>query len=405
MIYIKLVFLQRKWFCYYEKMKKIKYSTAIWDYVGVCIATFLIVFLLIFASLNLSIFDPFQKAMEDFKMTDLFFHLMHDEDEMELNNDIILIDVTEATSRDVIAKTIQDIGSCSPKVIMIDLIFERPKASIADDVALVDAVLANKDKLIFSTKLTGYNEGPPGHFTGAVMSFFSDVDDFTWAYSNVEQIRPGGCIRMYSLSQRFNDSLIYSMPYMAACRYTGEKVTKKDDIQRLIDFSDTDFLSIPYNKVLEHKNLLKDKLIIVGTMTEEADMHITPLGKMAGMKIQAYSTLTYIHHKEIRVMSRLTSFIMAVFVCFFCAWMGQKIEDRHKFFTSYVLKLFYLMVASALVWIAFLSFVYLDYNINLLYSLLGMALVEEGRLQYSYFIKILGMRTKWKFVKKSIYYE
>ena len=63
------------------------------------------------------------------------------------------------------------------------------------------------------------------------------------------------------------------------------------------------------------------------------------------------------------------------------------------------------MLAAVLVWIAFLSFVHFDYDVDLLYPLLGLALVEEGRTQYTSLIKTLCKHTKWKFVKKSIYNE
>jgi hypothetical protein len=61
------------------------------------------------------------------------------------------------------------------------------------------------------------------------------------------------------------------------------------------------------------------------------------------------------------------------------------------------------MVTAILVWMAFITFVHFDYDVNLLYPLLGMALVEEGRLQYSSLVTMLGKYTKWQFIKKSIY--
>ena len=383
-------------------MAKVRIKASVYDYMGICVIVFLLCYILVFASLNLSSFNPLKQALDDFKMTDVYFEMMRSDKEKELNKNIVLIDVTQLTSRDSLAQAIVDINSCSPKVLMIDLIFERPSFDKIDDISLINAIETGKDKEILSCKLTGYNPTTK-LFTNQTKSFFSEFADFKWAYSNVDQTRPGGCIRHYSLSQNLNDTLSFSMAYMAACAYLDIQPEKNDVDQRLIVYDDTDFLSIPYDKILENKNLLKDKLVIMGTLEEEADMHITPVGKLPGMKILAYSALTFMNHRNVSSMGLFTSLIMAFFVCFFCAWAGQKIRKKFSNITSYILKLFYFLVTAFLVWMAFIIFIHFDYDINLLYSLLGLALVEEGRLQYSSLIKTLCKRTKWKFVQKSIY--
>lgn len=387
-----------------EQQAKKKQGLPILDYVGICITVFLLGYILVFASLNLSIFNPLKQALEDFKMTDVYFELMRSGDEKELNKDIILVDVTKLTTRDSIAQAIVDVNSCDPKVMLIDLIFERPSFDQIDDISLVSAIELSKDKSILSSKLTDYNPETKA-FTNLTRSFFHEISNFRWAYSNVDQTRPGGCIRQYSLSQNLNDTLSYSMAYLAACAYTDVEPQKKNVDQRLIVYGDTDFLAIPFDKILDNKNLLKDKLVIIGTLEEEADMHITPVGKLPGMKILAYSTLTYMNHKEISSMSKGTSLCLAFLVCLLCAWAGQILRKKYANLTSYILKLFYFAVTAFIVWMAFIAFVHFDYDADLLYPLLSLALVEEGRLQYSSLIKTLCKHTKWKFIKKSIYNE
>lgn len=385
-------------------MAKYKIKTSVFDYIGVCLTVFLLAFVLVLASINLSIFNPLKLALEDFKMTDVYFEMLRSDKEKELNKDIVLVDVTKLTCRDSIAQAIVNVNSCEPRVLLIDLIFERPSFDQIEDITLVNAIEVGKDKEILSCKLTDYNPGSNA-FSNITKSFFHEIADFKWGYSNVDQKRPGGCIRHYSLSQNLNDSLTYSMAYLAACAYVGAEPEKKDVSQRVIVYDDTDFLAIPYDRILENKSLLKDKLVILGTLEEEADMHITPLGKQPGMKILAFSTLSFLNHREISSMSKFTSLIMAFLVCLFCAWAGHKIRKKYTNVTSYVLKLFYVIVTAFLVWMAFITFVHFDYDVDLLYPLLGLALVEEGRLQYSSLVKTLCKHTKWQFIKKSIYNE
>ena len=384
-------------------MTKTKCKTAIFDYIGICVIVFLLVYVLVLASLNLSIFNPLKQALDDFKMTDLYFELMQSSKDKELNNDIVLVDVTKLTNRDAIAKAINDVNSCSPKVLMIDLIFERGSHDPTEDTLLINAIEAGKEREILSAKLTDYNPKSKS-FHNVIKSFFHEFIDVKWAYSNVDQKRPGGSIRQYSLSQKLNDSIFFSMAYAAACAYKDIQPEIKDVSQRLIVYDDT-LLTISSDKILENKKLLKDKLVILGTLEEEADMHITPIGKLSGVKILAYSAITFMNHKEIRSMSKFTSLLLAFIICLFCAWIGHKIRKKYKTFSTYIIRIFIFVFAAFLVWIAFMSFVHLDYDVDLLYPLLSLALVEEGRTQYSSLIKLLCKHTKWEFIKKSIYNE
>lgn len=384
-------------------MTKTNFKTAIIDYIGICVIVFLLGYILVFASLNISFLNPLKQALDDFKMTDLYFELMQSGKEKELNNDIVLVDVTKLTNRDAIAKAINDVNSCSPKVLMIDLIFERSSHDPTEDTLLINAINAGKEREILSAKLTNYNPQSES-FSNLTKSFFHEFTDVKWAYSNVDQKRPGGCIRQYSLSQKLNDSIFFSMAYSAACAYKNIQPEIMDVSQRLIVYEDT-FLTIPCDKIIENQNLLKDKLVILGALDEEADMHITPIGKLSGMKILAHSAMTFMNHKEIRSMGKVTSLITAFIVCMICAWIGHKIRKKYTTFHSYIIKLFYFVFAAILVWLAFMSFVHFDYDVDLLYPLLGLALVEEGRTQYSSLIKLLCKHTKWKFIKTSNYNE
>lgn len=385
-------------------MTKLKFNTAYFDYVGICLIVFLLGYILVFASLNISFFNPLKQALDDFKMTDVYFELMRGGDEKEMNKDIVMVDITKLTSRDEIAKVINDVNSCAPKVLMIDLIFERPSQYPMEDTLLLHAIEAGKQREILSAKLTNYNPDT-NSFSNVTTSFFHDFMDIKWAYSNVDQNRPGGSIRQYSLSQHLGDSLAFSMPYVAACAFKNMRPTNSNVSQRLIVYEETKFLTVPGDKVTESQRLLKDKIVILGALKEEADMHITPIGKLSGMEILAYSVLTYLNHKEIRSMGKFTSLVTAFFVCMFCAWAGRMIRKRHTNLTSYILKLFYFVFTAVIVWIAFMSFVHFDYDIDLVYPLLGLALVEESRQQYSSIVKALCKHTKWKFIKKSIYNE
>lgn len=90
-----------------------------WVNVDHLIVTLLVLFLgwlLAFASINLTVFNPVKKAFADFSMTDIFYEIQNSSGVKEFNNDIVLVDMTELYDRRKSAQSIRDIASCQPKV-------------------------------------------------------------------------------------------------------------------------------------------------------------------------------------------------------------------------------------------------------------------------------------------------
>ena len=52
-----------------------------------------------FASINLTVVNPVKKAFSDFSMTDVFYEIQNSSGVKEINNDIVLVDMTELYDR------------------------------------------------------------------------------------------------------------------------------------------------------------------------------------------------------------------------------------------------------------------------------------------------------------------
>ena len=371
------------------------------DHLMVCLIVALLCILLGWLSLNLSLFSPVKRAFDDFAMTDVYYE-MHSRPDKEMNNDIVLVDMTELVSRGEIADVIDSINACEPKVLLVDLIFQHETEHPLDDAKIAEVEGRVKNG-VFSCKLTDYSESKK-QFSNVVYSFFKDyASNVDWAYSNVHEKRAAGCVREFSLSQNSVDGPMYSIPYLAACKYRDIKPTQADYNMRIIVFDDTDFPEVNHKDVMKNKNILKGKIVLLGTMHEEADMHITPIGKMPGMKLQAYSIISYMEHPNVRVMSLKWSLILAFIVSYLSAWMGLMLKRKFPNTYLHVIKVYYFMLAALLVWAGFICFMKFDYNIQLLYPLLAAALVEESRHLYKWLISYLSSHNKLKIAKKSVY--
>ncbi|MBR1712290.1 MAG: CHASE2 domain-containing protein [Alloprevotella sp.] len=360
----------------------------------------LIAALLAAASLNLSIFNPLKIAFEDFAFTDVYYAMLKS-GEKELCTDIVLVDMTRQRDRGEIARTLQAVSECRPKVVCVDLIFEKESAYAAADAELVGTV-ETVPNLVLSSKILDY-DAERDAFRTRVLSFFSAFGSYEWGYGNLPAKHGRGYIRDYTLSELYDSTRVYSLAYVAACRYLGKRPTEEPNNSRPIVYANTDFPVISCDSVREHAGLLQGKLVLVGTMTEESDMHITPVGKMPGMKVQAFAAYSYLTHQEIRNMSDTSGLIIAFIICYFSAFFGLWLTQRYPYTGIYLRKLYYFLLAAVLVWAGFVLFVRYNYNINLLYPLLGLALVEEARFHYKWIVAFINRHPRWRFAKNSIY--
>lgn len=370
------------------------------DHVGVFLMGMLVVSVLGFFALNMSIFNPLQRAYEDFSMTDIYYEIQRG-DAMELNKDIVLVDMASLQDRGEIGQVIHQINQCAPKVLVVDLIFQKEGDDVMANAMLVSSI-EEAPNIVFSSKLVNYQPDEDS-FNDLVSSFFSQAGDYKFAYGNVVQKQAGGIIRDYSLCLKLKGEPFYSLAYQAACMYTGVSPKPQEPNTRPIMYGNEDFLVVDAQDVRESAKLLKDKIVILGTVSDEEDSHLTPVGKMPGMKIQAYSVLSILQNRQFVQMSKWTSLILAFVLCYISAWVGYWVYKWTPRLAVNILNFYYFFLAALLVWVAFLCWVYYQYNVDLLYPLLGIALVEKGRSYYSGLVKLLHTKKKWRFLENSLY--
>lgn len=374
------------------------------DHLGVCLTIVFFGWILVFISDKTGMFNPIKDAFDDFQITDIYYEVLHT-DQPDIDNNIVIVDMTHLRTRDEIAQAITDIKSCAPKLLCIDLIFERPSFDTIDDAALVTAIESPGCQQILSCKLRNYDKDKDV-FADCLYSFFKSFDkedNIKWGYSNYRQIRMGGCTRETSLYQHLNDSTVFSLSYTAANLFLGKELKTEQTNERLIRYDDIDFQVIKSDSVLQFASKLKDKLVILGTINEEADTHFTPLGKMAGVKVLAYSIQTYILGGEIKASHTASRQFIALVAWWLAACIGYWLEKRHPIIFSIIAKICNFAIGAFLIWFSFEAYIKWNYSLNLLYPLLGLALAEDVRELYSAIIPWLQIKTHWKVFEKSLY--
>ncbi len=110
------------------------------DHLVISVLAVLILCLFYFVSMNISFLSPVARAIKDFSMSDLYYHILWSGNEPEQNDLITLVDVTDLHKRGDIAHTIEQVNQQEPKVLGIDIIFEGVKEDSLGNDSLMNAL-------------------------------------------------------------------------------------------------------------------------------------------------------------------------------------------------------------------------------------------------------------------------
>jgi CHASE2 domain-containing sensor protein len=126
--------------------------------------SFFLIFGVLLAGLNMSILDPVSDAFNDVDFTDINFSYLGKNDdlrgvdnetgEMKLDTNIIIINIGDL-KRPGLANLINTISNYSPKVIGVDILFDREKDSLADN-ALSNAIQKAGNVILVSKGVDKY---------------------------------------------------------------------------------------------------------------------------------------------------------------------------------------------------------------------------------------------------------
>ena len=365
------------------------------DHLLITLLTGVIVLVLTVVTFKTPALNPIAKDLKNLSVTDLFFSLENKFTTADTCKDIVIVDMTELHSRADIGNLLTEISDAKPKAIGVDLIFEGEKADLEENMMLEQAVEEVAPISVFTNKLTDYDQSEK-KFAGMVFSYFRDVIHITEGYANVTDNMENSTIRSLTVSQ--NTTLGYKYSFVARiAQKVGIKAEGNKNI--IINYSPESFTVIPFDKIYENRSLIKNKIVLVGTMTEEQDMHLTPLGKMSGIEIQAYSLLTLLEHKDIVYISTTTSIIIGFILCYiyellfgliaiFIKTRGEKL----RIFLSESRILLTILSFMYIPGISLLSyFVFEKYNIyvDMVIVLLMVAFVGLSRRLYSAAMKVI----------------
>lgn len=389
--------------------------------IAVCVS------LLALVGMNFKIFDPVDKAVSDLKMSDGFFYSRHKEHSGVCDPDVVIVDLAGVGSRGEIARIVNEINGCAPKVLAVDIIFGRAVSS--DNVA--DSLLADafrhSPNLVLAQRLVRMDAGVRSETVSSAdaspcddvssreesvlkqnkgyrieRSFFADdVDcvegDVNLEYGTVRHISAGVDIypsSAYRFSRPSGDqaSLVQCSAYRKGsfvnciASLSGRRAVVDNE---LINWSSLDTISVSPGRINSVKPFLKDKIVILGDSKDLRDYHDVPVisngeTRISGVNIIAQSLYTLRPGKGFKTTPRWFDILLGIVLTYiFCAFCVSPIRRRGCDDA-------WITIAQTCVLILLLFFSYVLFwtfhlNMSLAYWLLGVGCSNFAAKLYFFF--------------------
>ena len=365
----------------------------------------------IYASIafNLAVFTPIAKAISDYSFIDFYYDVLSNTGQADSSHTTVIVDMTQLSTRRDLAKALTEVLECHPKVVGVDVVFEGLKEDSVGDNMIADVAAANH-KLIFSYKLIDDSyDGTEYHET--VRSFFAYTDSIEEGFTNMPRNLYGGMKRSLSIGKMLNGELQPSIIKRVADAYAEKEVAPLTNKDVRINFAPIEFRIIPADSIRDYAHVLADRVVLFGAMHEEADMHYTPQGKIAGVKLLAYGIETLLRQNEVsdppRWLLWLVSFVMVLFTKYVFDIYGRCVSRIHSSLYRIVLLsklargLLKFVWIGVLMWGAFLIFCRYNIGFDLAWALTAVAFINTAEDLCDLAINYIEERKKQKQYKNN----
>ncbi len=274
--------------------------------------SFLVLYIIYeFFTMNFSIFSPVKHIMEDFSMTHFFYEIGRKEPQQ--NNLITIVDMTDLVKRGDIARVMRQIEEAEPAVIGVDMVFKGERADSIGNQEIAQ-VARDYDNIIWSLRLDNNISIEEG-YNYYYRSFFIEETGAKEGVTNMVGSKLGRMKAKLSHGWRIDDQILPSFITAVVNYYAGEELLPIDEKDENINYRPTRFEVVDWKDVEEKSDLLADRIVLFGAMHDDVDMHITPLGKMAGLQVLAYAVQTaFDRENTIREVSGFKLFIYSFLI-------------------------------------------------------------------------------------------
>jgi CHASE2 domain-containing sensor protein len=317
---------------------------------------------------NTAFFNPVSKAIQDFSFLDVYYAERLSKNE-RINPEIVLINV-EHKSRHEIGLVLEKILAAKPKVVGFDVILKEFKKTAADTLLgsqlksnnVINSVVLSADKTIgnhpfftFKKDLGFVNFNFDTQST-VIREFVPQMQQSSINYESFSSL-----IAKTYLSKKYWDKfeLKEKLQESRVINYQG-------NLEHFVHFTIDEFM------MLENKNIIKDKIILLGYLGtptgnpfDVEDKHFTPLNETTAGKSLPDMHGSVIHANIIAMIISdnfmykvpqfwilLLTFLFSFLASIYFIWLNKRLDISYRTVRKTILFLF----AIVLIWITLVLF-------------------------------------------------
>lgn len=357
--------------------------------------SFAVVGIFVVMVLNISFLNPIARALGSFSTVDIYYQMLVD-DPVE-SADISIIDISTVEPRRDIAAIINETESICPKTIGIDIVFANPKEDTAGDDMIMD-IAEKYGNIVFAANYQ-FDAVRRSHIENR--SFFTPFISVREGMTNFNRDLYGDVKRDMNVGISLGDSIWPSFAWLTAS-VSSDGIMPLRDGTEAIDFSPTRFHVISPDSITAKADLIKDRIVLIGAMRDETDKHYTPLGKISGVELQAYSIQTLLQKKSTRSMPAAVIAVLSFLIVLFTEWLQEKYEQvakrcksaiiRHLLSTDMAMGIVTFVWMLILLYLFTILFAKTRVSINVGWAFSAMALLDTTRKFYNTCIKTISKK-------------
>ncbi len=318
-----------------------------------------------------SYLDPVSVVLNKFNITDSYFEIMNQnaDEVMDFNDDVVLFDISNCYDRAEIADGIQRLYDCGAKVIALDVIFgPNGRDTLAND-SLQRTVARCKNVIAACRMVPNYDTFVKEE------SYFVKETGCVEACVNVEN----ETVRTFSRTLQFGDTTLSTYVHeIIKMAYPDiyEKWEERPDDTEIVNYKQTLFNKIHiYDPLFPEE--VEGKIFLMGDFADLRDFHEIPVKidgsrRICGTTIHGYSISTLT--KEGRLidnMSETDALILGLIITFIFCVIYVMINEIYNDYSGFLSTSTQIIVMMSLVFISGYFFIEKQYNIRMLYALLG----------------------------------
>lgn len=343
--------------------------------IGIVLLTYIISHLLIYDISSISYFKPMDKPKE-VAITDFYQIVANKTNIKVLNQDIVIIAI-DSCGRKEIAHLLEVIDFCNPAAVGLDVLFNYPSA---DDSLLIEAIegcanLVLPCSVIYDTQsknCTGYNG-----------SFFYNqlVSQKEYGAVNLAGNDMQSLIREFRPFHLCNGDTIKSFASALVGIANQESFNnlkeRKNDVET-INFTDNEYAVYMPDEVLEFSNELEGKVVLIGSINEPWDFHVTPVStQMPGIMIHAHSIATILGNTFIKELNGWIIWFLAVVLSTAMLLIKEKLDNIK--FESFIMRIIQILMLYIIIATGYWIFSRCQLSIDFAIPLMMVGLIFMAR--------------------------